>query len=104
MAAARVRLSDAGPAPKIIDEPPAWPIKVEFEQVQKAVLEATRWGKTALLVCNGCAFEVDSFFLARDCVHIDAKWILNGTGLKKPKDVTEIQQELHRQVIAGVNG
>lgn len=103
MSQARERLISESPAPRILEEPPDWPIRVPVAEVQLAVLEAARWGRTALLVCDGSAFEVDSFFKARGCVTIGGGWVEREVETMKVLRVDDILQALHSRMIAALH-
>lgn len=79
--------------------PPAWPIKVDFREIMKAVDEAALWGRTPLVVCSGHAQEADTFFNYRGFASIDAKWILKQVFLDKEMTVEDMQKVLQQQLV-----
>merc|ERR1712048_14030 len=82
------------------DAPKLWPMKVNFNEIAARAVEAARWGKTALFVCNGHADEVDTSFTYRGggCASIDALSILNQVAVAKSKSVEQMRQELHQRI------
>jgi len=103
MSVAKERLGATGPTPRIMEEPPEWPSKSSFDELPVNVLEAVRWGRTPLLVCDGFAREVDSLFDARGFVKIDAKSVQHVV-VDKAHGVNQVHQSLHRQLAEGLLG
>merc|ERR1719160_871241 len=69
----------------------------------KAVTEAVNWGKTPLLVADGHANQVDTFFsYGAGCLGIDALQILNQTVLRKTRSTEDIKLDLNRKLDAAV--
>merc|ERR1712039_113364 len=90
------------PDPEPDEEPPAWPIVIDFKQVNTAMHDALKWRKTPLFICNGKASVVDTFFSYQACTLVDAKWVLNKVDVVKEFDVSQMREQLRVRLIAAL--
>lgn len=97
-----LKVAPAIPAPGPDEKPPAWPIVVDFKELNAALSEALKWKKTPIFICSGKASVVDTFFAYQGCTLIDAKWILNKVDIAKEMDVQEMREELRRRLVAAL--
>lgn len=90
------------PPPEPDEEPPNWPITIDMAGIPQAVSDAVRWRRTPLLVCNGKAQQVDTFFTYQSCSLVDAKWILSMNQVKKELDVPQMREELRKRLATAI--
>lgn len=84
------------------DAVPSWPKRANVKDILDAVGEAVKCGKTPLLICDGHANEVDTFFHYKGFVTIEATHVLKETVLNKTRSVEDTQFDLNRKFVAGV--
>lgn len=102
-ASERLGMNEDGPAaPAADEEPPAWPIKIDFKELPKHISEAVRWRKTPLIICNRHNQEVDTFLTYQAYAQVDAKWVLGETTIRKTKNMEEMREDLRRKVIVAM--
>eukprot|EP00930_Biecheleria_cincta_P072737 TRINITY_DN60094_c0_g1_i1.p1 TRINITY_DN60094_c0_g1~~TRINITY_DN60094_c0_g1_i1.p1 ORF type:complete len:390 (+),score=75.30 TRINITY_DN60094_c0_g1_i1:61-1230(+) len=102
-ASERLGMNEAAPAaPAPDEEPPSWPIIIDFKDLPKHISDAARWRKTPLIVCNGHNKEVDTFLTYRAYAQIDAKWVLGETTIRKTKSMEEMREDLRRRVVGAM--
>jgi len=84
------------------EEPPVWPIVIDFKDLNKALSDAVKWQKTPLFVCNGKGSVVDTFFAYQACSLIDAKWILNKVDIVKEFSVQQMREQIRARLVSAL--
>lgn len=97
-----INAKKGAPPPAPDEEPPAWPLKIDFKELPKHIAEAVRWRKTPLIVSNGKAKEVDTFLTYSAYVQLDAKWILGETTIRKTMSMEDMRADLRRRVVGAM--
>jgi len=98
----RLGISDELPLLQLQEEPPSWPLKVDFKEIQQHISEAVRWRKTPLVVCNGHHKEVDTFLTYRAYAQVDAKWVLGETAIRKTTNIDDMREDLRRRLVSAI--
>lgn len=97
-----MKVVSALPEPEPDEEPPAWPIVIDFKELVTALHDALKWKKTPLFICNEKASVVDTYFAHQSCSLIDAKWILNKVDLVKELDVPQVREQIRLRLVTAL--